>query len=872
MPDLASIAAATEPGILALEEEAKSLEISSAPDAVALLKKWSQSLRKKPRPEQSLASFRAQFLRSNALERALEALRKNIVLRQTLLDRPLFAPPGKKDISDELMGEFQKLVRICFSRAAAPLAELTLKAVLSQIPQDAAAALAALRLLKEDWMEVVQLQIMRGLEYRLDSLDYEQQKRVGVHKGAAMHAGRHPSRERVKLLAQLCKAIADSHVRAQARSKSLSASLAGDGLPLQDEHQRGKSHADAPGQGTLCRRSSSRPCASDALPSATDCEAAVLAILSRTPEGVVNGLRLLGLPEAPLVFIPGEELRLCGMDIRKAMNVMLAHWVQEEQDDFYGSLQRIRGSMPSSVVGSLRVVPPTGVGQRPPPSFPHAPVSLRRSRTSESADGATTWPSDLRTERNEILRDRAALLKQVEALNDRLGEIDASLADCYSNVDTSSSSTPSSEAAPPGVRTSPASHTASAGQTLRGQSSLRGWLEPSASSGSLVATNGHGGSDFASMMSGIAESLVGEAHRGAERLAAQLQQRRMQLVVGLSAHLVDEEQHLMSSVACSSTSLGGNVAAMGAALAAQEALHAALREAQELCAIVAAVVGNHDLAGQAPEPALQPGARCQARWVDGRFYDACVQSDSGDGSVVVNWLRPRPRSMDGTPDQRPLVTVSESGGDDTLHRIVPKEDIRLNLSTSTCTESDELVAQQFFESRRCTDRSCADCGDASTDSASISFGIYLCRACAAMHEARGVRTSLVKQLGDGWGWTSRDLEYMRNGGNAAYHTCLKSFPAVEAMNAAARCETRFGEYYRRRLDALCAGAQVPPPPPPEAASAPSVGDFLGAAEAAAVVADATRRFEERVSRVCSGQGEAGGAFSTGDALVGRRQL
>lgn len=868
LPDLASIAAATEPGILLVEEEARSLETLGMPEALALLRKWSQSLRKKPRPDESLASFRALFLRSNALEKALDALRKNTPLRQQVMDQPLFAPPGKKDKNDELAEEFQKLLQLCLPRPAAPLAELTMQALLSETPDDAAPALAVLRILKEEWTDVVQGQIMRGLEYRIDSLDYEQQKRAGVEKGprgTIMKAARIASRERVRLLAQLCKAISEAHENAEGRSVSLSASLA----PLvQEAMERPTQLGRGTGAcaGLSSQRSSSKPCPSVSgqppLPSAADCEAAVLAILSRTHQGIVIGLRLLGLPDSPLVFVPGEELRLCGLDVRKPTNTMLAHWVQEERDEFYVALRELRefvrsaSSAPTtparagSVVG-LPVTPRVaGLPMASLPLFTPPRRPSLGSPTGDAATGGAAWAAGLRAEREEALRERSELRKRLESIEDRLKEIDASLASYCPPADNSPGS--SQQASSPGMRNSTGSQSSPAlPKQLTKQSSMPSLparpLHPirrsssAASNGLVVAAALEG--DFDGMVSAIADALASDTQRGVERLAAQLQQRRTQLVAGLSAHLSEEERQ-MSSLVTDIAAPSESVAAMGAALQAREELTMVLREAQDLCDTVASVVG-HDcsLDREGSEATLRSGTRCQARWMDGRYYDATVQTVLGDGSAVVNWLRPRP-SDDGSPDRQPLVTVSESGGDDTLHRIVPKEDIRVSMSSGVC--SDELVAQRFFETRPQPDFSCAECrAGGSADWASVSFGIYLCRSCASLHQAVGVRASVVKPLGGGWGWMARDLAYMRNGGNAAYHECLQGYPAVAELGPAERCGTRFAEYYRRQLDALCVGVQAPPNPTPEAAAAPSAGDFLSAAEAAAAVADAANGFQER---------------------------
>merc|ERR1711879_1081481 len=106
--------------------------------------------------------------------------------------------------------------------------------------------------------------------------------------------------------------------------------------------------------------------------------------------------------------------------------------------------------------------------------------------------------------------------------------------------------------------------------------------------------------------------------------------------------------------------------------------------------------------------------------------------------------------------------------------------------------------------------------------------------------------SLVKQLNDGWGWVLQDLQYLSSGGNSAFHTCLQKYPAIQSMPILERYASRLAEYYRRHLDAICTGTQLPQPPPSELAIQPSSGEFLSAAEAAAVAQDMAHRFEAAV--------------------------
>eukprot|EP00929_Paragymnodinium_shiwhaense_P007544 TRINITY_DN111465_c0_g1_i1.p1 TRINITY_DN111465_c0_g1~~TRINITY_DN111465_c0_g1_i1.p1 ORF type:complete len:526 (-),score=85.56 TRINITY_DN111465_c0_g1_i1:45-1391(-) len=81
--------------------------------------------------------------------------------------------------------------------------------------------------------------------------------------------------------------------------------------------------------------------------------------------------------------------------------------------------------------------------------------------------------------------------------------------------------------------------------------------------------------------------------------------------------------------------------------------------------------------------ALAPGIRIRAVWAgDGKWYDGVVSSLPDSESIVVDWLRPAPLSGEK------LACVSETGGDDTAHRQVPRSMVSL------VQEDDEEVTEE----------------------------------------------------------------------------------------------------------------------------------------------------------------------------------
>lgn len=789
LPDLASIAAATEKGILVLEEEARSFERLRLLEALPLVRRWSQALRRKPRPEEPLASFRAQFLRSNALEKALEGLRRNEPIRHALLDRPLFAAPDASDPAEALLSELTSIVQFCLPRSAAPLAAPALRAVFAESSEATAAALTAVRALKDDWAEVVRCQASRGLERRLDSLSYELQKSAisrqassrsfGPEAVAAAAAARRASRDHVAVLALLCEALSGSYAAAASQPAKIARALRDLGLSSEGGSSSSRGRRSEPG-----------------LPSISDCEAAVTAMVRKTEESVREGLELLGLPRVPLHFVPNLELRLCGHDIRVAVNAMIAHWLEDDRPAFFDVLQRLRRTV------------------QLPADF------------EEEADEDIPWKeAELRVLRAELLKEREVALKRLRSLERRLQRVDERLGQAGGvGCDVSPSPRSRSLSTCRGISfaVSPPTpcHPSSWGPSRPSRSPSRGreaWDQKQLAP------------EFASIITRAAEALAAETQRTLERLATQLQQRRAQLLSGLSSHLEGEREQLALLAARESDSV----------IDAQ--LGDVLCDARRLIEKVEAVTSGNSRPSSSWGH-FSSGRRCRARWMDGNFYDATIQSVLGDGNVVVNWLRPRPQVDEGSPDKRPLITISDTGGDDTLHRIVPKADVQLEES-SIGKPTDSVTAVQLFQARSDEDLLCMDCDAAGADWAAVSFGIYLCRSCAEQHGQLGARQSLVRLLNDGWGWNARDLQYLSVGGNSAFRSFLARYPSLLQMPPLQRYASRFGEYYRRHLDAICTGAQLPQMLPADVASQPASGDFLSAAEAAVVASEVSRRFE-----------------------------
>lgn len=467
--------------------------------------------------------------------------------------------------------------------------------------------------------------------------------------------------------------------------------------------------------------------------------------------------------------------------------------------------------------------------------------SMEESATKE---GTTRGANDRRVvdektiqARQALLLRRAAVVAELHKLSVRVRELDVELGaldeqlgptDCSMQSSSSSTRVPSSSPSDMTIAASDCSEPCTISQESSGSlHALPSTASHTTLTTSLLTSTAQvAPQGICGQLQQLSEAVSGELQRHVERLRSHLKQRRLQLLLSLVSHLDYETLHLPFTVP-------ETTEARASVLRDREAIEAARDRAQELGHRVETALSGVYIMPVVPKVR----ARCRAKWMDGKHYDAEVQGVMDNGTILLNWLRPRPDLA------KPLVTVSERGGDDTLHRIVLREDINLVGTGSLADPPREVLeVQRFFESRSRDDQVCADCTGESSEWASISFGIYLCTACAALHRELGPRRSLVRPLNDGWCWSLLDLAPLRLGGNIAFKTCLEGYAEVSGIALQQRYMCRFAEHYRRHLDALSAGLQAPPPLPQEGAALPFSSDFLSVSEAAAAAHTSSQRF------------------------------
>jgi len=756
-------------------------------------------------------------------------------------------------------------LQLCLPKAAAPLVRPALCAVLSSTPQECASAgIAAVSKLKEDWTEVVHNQAIRSLERRLDCLTYELQKTPtvtsmkdpflfgsGPERGGSTServtlARRRASRDAVMVLTALCEVVSAARSQAEERCRRAIAGLSELGSSMEEWTKPCEGSPSRALQARCGGRCSARR--SKDAPSFAECETAVAAMSEKTSSGMARGLWLLGLPSGALHYTPGEELRVRGHDVREAVNEMLQQWIDEDMDAFFSQLQQLQQTV-DNAEDSSEGFDGEAVSSQGTPDYEiqiaNEYSSANEHSVADLLDAAVDEKSSVRpallARRAAIVTEREKLLAKLHELDTELGCLDKHLQQGRCSVQSTcgSSRVPSSGASDKTISTSDGSDPSSRKSSDQSSASAVSYHEgcarqfpaapslspllPSAllpSSAEVVAR------EITGQLKGVSEAVSAELHRHVDRLSGQMQQRRLQLLLSLVSHLDYETVHLPFTVPQTSEDCG-------LALRGREAIEAARVRALELCHRVEGALPGVRITPELP----QVGARCRGKWMDGNYYDAEIQQILEDGTVLLNWLRPRPGLA------KPLVTVSERGGDDTLHRIVLQEDVQLvGLGSLSDPPREVAEVRGFFEGRSQEDLLCADCFREGTEWASVSFGIYLCSACAGVHRELGQKRSLVRPLDGGWGWPILDLAPMRLGGNAAFQKCLESYPAVSSTAPAERYTSRFSEYYRRHLDTLCAGVQPPQPIAQEGAAAPFSSDFLAVSEAAAAAHGSSHRF------------------------------
>ncbi|KAJ6555050.1 hypothetical protein DFH09DRAFT_1038407 [Mycena vulgaris] len=109
-------------------------------------------------------------------------------------------------------------------------------------------------------------------------------------------------------------------------------------------------------------------------------------------------------------------------------------------------------------------------------------------------------------------------------------------------------------------------------------------------------------------------------------------------------------------------------------------------------------------------------------------------------------------------------------------------------------ESDRIFAVLRAQK---ANKTCFDCGARNPTWSSVTFAVYLCLDCSALHRNMGVHITFVRSTNLD-AWSAPQLRAMKVGGNAAFAAFLHK-NGSSALTGKARYEGRVGELYREEL-------------------------------------------------------------------------
>ncbi|KAJ7633969.1 hypothetical protein B0H17DRAFT_1023690 [Mycena rosella] len=109
-------------------------------------------------------------------------------------------------------------------------------------------------------------------------------------------------------------------------------------------------------------------------------------------------------------------------------------------------------------------------------------------------------------------------------------------------------------------------------------------------------------------------------------------------------------------------------------------------------------------------------------------------------------------------------------------------------------ESDRIFAVLRAQK---ANKTCFDCSARNPSWSSVTFAVYLCLDCSALHRNMGVHITFVRSTNLD-AWSAPQLRAMKVGGNAAFAAFLHKHGS-SGLTGRARYEGRVGELYREEL-------------------------------------------------------------------------
>lgn len=151
---------------------------------------------------------------------------------------------------------------------------------------------------------------------------------------------------------------------------------------------------------------------------------------------------------------------------------------------------------------------------------------------------------------------------------------------------------------------------------------------------------------------------------------------------------------------------------------------------------------------------------------------------------------------------------------------------------------------------------CFDCDASDPQWASVTFGVFICDACAGVHRDLGQNISFIRSLRYDV-WNVKQLKVMTAGGNRACQQFFAAYGIQKQVPAAFKLKTKAAQYYTQLIAAVAEG-QPCTVPAPTMSEGMQMADLYPALDPAAPSAPPQEQQGNLLSRALRRGGEMGG--------------